>query len=638
MAAGAGAILGVSADYHDASAALVIDGRLVAAAEQERFSRRKHDPSLPIDAIAYCLEEGEVRDGDLAGLCFYDKPLTAYERVLVTNASVGPVGVRSLAKAVSLYSRSKLWVGFRLERALRSLGHRHVPRVVFAEHHQSHAAAAFYPSPFERAAIITFDGVGEWATTSIALGEGNRITSLVEQHFPSSIGLLYSAMTAFCGFEVNDGEYKLMGLAPYGEPRYADALREHVVHVADDGSIRLDQRWFAFRAGERMVTPRLATLLDGPPRPPESELTQREADLARSTQVVLEDIVLAVAGHAHDLTGARAVCLAGGVALNCVANARLLADGPFDDVWVQPAAGDSGSAVGAAFWAFHQLRDEPREPAAPDGMSGCFLGPAYPHDEIAAWLRSNGISFEEHGDLDALAARVSESLDEGAVVGWFRGRMEFGPRSLGHRSILADPRDPAMVSRINRVVKLREGFRPFAPAVLAEHAHDWFDVDRELPYMLFTASVAPHRRATDVDVDGEGQGGGEGEGGRRTEPQDDPGARARGGVEAFAARLAMSRSDIPACTHLDHSARVQTVDAVRNGDFHALLRAFHDRTGCPVLLNTSFNRRGEPIVRTPADALRCFGAVDLDLLVLEGCVVTRADVPDALDLGRGPTS
>ncbi len=609
-------VLGISADYHDAAAALVIDGRLVAAAEEERFTRVKHDPSLPRHAIRYCLEAGGVGPGDLDAVCFYDKPLTTYERILITHARVGPAGVRSLSKAVAAFSRSKLWVPLRIERFLRSLGHLRPVELRFAEHHQSHAASAFYPSPFERAAILTFDGVGEWATSSISWGAGHRIEQRLEQHFPDSIGLLYSALTAYCGFEVNDGEYKLMGLAPYGEPTYADVLRDRVVRIGSDGAVQLDQRWFAYRAGVRMTHPRLAQLLDGPPRHPDAPLTQREADVARSMQVVLEDIVLATARHAHQLTGERRACLAGGVALNCVANARLLEDGPFDDVWVQPAAGDAGGSVGAALWWWHQLQDNPREVVAPDGMSGCFLGPAFSHDAIAAWLDENGISYEARTDLPALCSLVAEALDEGQIVGWFRGRMEFGPRALGHRSILADPRDPAMIATINQVVKLREGFRPFAPAVLAEHAADWFETGRELPYMLFTSRVREDRRVPAI-VGGGGPG-----------PADPDGAvpDARGDGD-FARRLGLANSAIPACTHLDLSARVQTVDSGRNPDFHALLSAFHERTGCPVVLNTSFNRRGEPIVRSPADALRCFTEVALDVLVLEGCVVRRRDLP-----------
>ena len=419
-------ILGVSADLHDAAAAIVVDGSIIAAAEEERFTRRKHEPSMPSNAIAWCLDFAGIEPGELTTVAFHDKPFTTYERILVTHASTGPRGFRSLARAVSSWSRSKLWVAARLERILGDLGHP-PPEVVFAEHHLSHAAAAFYPSPFERAALLTFDGVGEWATSSVGRGWGNRISLSKELRFPDSVGLLYSTITAHCGFAVNDGEYKLMGLAPYGQPRYFDALREHVVDLRPDGSIRLDQRWFAYQAGERMASRRLDRLLDGPPRSPDQPLTQREADLAASMQRVIEDIVLAMAWHAHELTGETRACLAGGVALNCVANARLLDEGPFSDVWIQPAAGDNGSAIGAALWAYHQLSDNDRSPAPDDAMSGCLLGPAFDEAEITSWLDDIGVDFEVFPDDDLLHERVVLALRQGDIIGWFRGRMEFGP-------------------------------------------------------------------------------------------------------------------------------------------------------------------------------------------------------------------
>ena len=599
-------ILGISADYHDAAAAVIVDGRVVAAAEEERFTRVKHDPSLPRHAMAWCLEEAGVGPHDLGGVAFYDKPFTTYERVLVTAAQVGPKGFPTLAKAVAQWSKTKLWVGYRIERALRDLGY-DMAKLTFAEHHQSHAASAFYPSPFEHAAILTFDGLGEWTTSSLAWGAGHRIEVREEMRYPDSLGLLYSAFTAFCGFEVNEGEYKLMGLAPYGTPRYRDVLRDRVVHVADDGSIRLDQRWFDYRAGRKMTKARLGEILDGPARAPDSPLGQREADIARSVQEVIEEAVVKMAHHAHDLTGERVACLSGGVALNCVANARILEDGPFDEVWVQPAAGDDGSAIGCALWMWHQIEDHPRTVAAPDGMGGALLGPSFGHAEIAAWLTESEVAFEEEPDVDALARLVAHDLAGGAIVAWFRGRMEFGPRALGNRSILADPRDPSMVQRINHAVKGRESFRPFAPSVLAEDASDWFELAHESPYMLFTAKVAEGRR---VAAD---------------EPPSDA---------DFATRLAAVRSTIPACTHVDHSARVQTVDRAINPDFHTLLSAFRDETQCPVLLNTSFNRRDEPIVRTPADALRCFLDTDIDVLVLEGCVIRKTDVASPSPVDR----
>lgn len=591
-------VLGISADYHDSAAGIVVEGRVVAAAAEERFTRVKHDASLPVHAARFCLDWTGHGGDDVEAVAFYDKPFTTFERIVVTHAGVGPRGFRSLRDATVLWCRRKLWVRHRIEAMMHGLTGVPSPRIHFAEHHQSHAASAFYPSPFERAAILTFDGVGEWATTSIAVGEGNRIRMLEELRFPDSVGLLYSTLTAFCGFEVNDGEYKLMGLAPYGEPRYRDVLLDRVVEVADDGSIRLDQRWFDYRAGQRMGSARLPEILDGPPRTPEGPLTQREADIARSIQEVLVLIVMRIAHHAHELTGARTACLAGGVALNCVANEVLLRDGPFDDVWIQPAAGDDGGSIGAALWTWHQIlrRERTCAPDA-DGMSGCALGPQFQRAEIAAWLQGIGVPHDTPRDP---CEAVAEELGGGRTVGWFSGRMEFGPRALGHRSILADPRDASMVHRINAAVKMREGFRPFAPAVLAEHAESWFDVDRPLPYMLVTAPVHPsRRRAPTTDAAG----------------------------EDFASRLSAVNSEIPACTHLDNSARVQTVDRSTNPEFHSVLSAFHRRTGCPVLLNTSFNRRGEPIVNTPADALRCFARTRLDTLSLEGLFVLR----EALD-------
>jgi len=594
------AILGISADYHDAAAALVVDGEIVAAASEERFSRVKHDPDLPRQAAAWCLESAGLEPGDLGGVAFYSKPLSTYERILSTHARIGPRGFPTLAKAIGTWSLRKLWVEYRIERMLASIGPGRAP-VTFAEHHQSHAASAFYPSPHEHAAIITFDGVGEWTTTSIGVGSGHRIAMLEQVRFPDSLGLLYSAMTAFCGFDVNDGEYKLMGLAPYGTPRFADVLREQVVQIDPHGSFQLDQRWFDYQAGARMTRRRLADLLDGPPRDRSAEVTDREADLAASVQVVLEEAVLRVAERAQRSTEATAVCLAGGVALNCVANRRLIEDGPFADVWIQPAAGDDGAAIGAALWAWHQIDEQPRRVADHgDGMRGSFLGPSFTHDEVVAWLDQNGLAYDVPVDLHAV---VAAALSAGRTVGWFSGAMEFGPRALGHRSILADPRDASAVARINAGVKERESFRPFAPAVLAEHAASWFVLDRPSPYMLVTAEVHPDRRLATADAD-------------------------RAPTASMAERLAAIRSEIPACTHVDGSARVQTVDAVTNPEFHRLLTAFHVETGCPVLLNTSFNRAGEPIVRSPADAHRCFVAAGLDLLVIEGCVIeaTPAEV------------
>ncbi len=584
------AILGLSAGFHDSAAAVVVDGRLVAAAQEERFSRTKHDPAMPEQAAAWCLGAADVGPDALDAVVFYEKPLTSYERVLATHAVVGPRGFPQLSRAVRTWTKDKLWVAASVDRMLTGAGRPGVP-LAYAEHHVSHAAAAFYPSPFERAAVLTVDGVGEWATSSWGTGAGGALTLQAELDFPESLGLLYSTFTAYCGFAVNDGEYKLMGLAPFGSPRFVDALRDRVVQVHPDGSVRLDQRYFDYRAGARMASPRLHELLGGPPRRPDEPLEERHADVARSVQVLLEEALLAMVRHVHDRTGERNLCLGGGVALNCVANARVRADGPFEEVWVQPAAGDAGSAAGAALWYHHAVQGHDRAAPHPDGMSAAALGPAFAHEDVVSWLTSAGVPFTEATDDAERARQVAAALADGAVVGWFEGPMEFGPRALGHRSILADPRDATMVGRINQLVKGREGFRPFAPSVLDSAAGDWFDLDHPSPYMLFTAPV---RSA---------------------------GPAPSGGT--FAARLGAVASDLPACTHVDGSARVQTVDRQRSPAFFGLLEEFGRRTGCPVLLNTSFNRADEPVVRSPADALRCAAAAGLDLLVLERCLVGR---------------
>lgn len=586
------AILGISAGYHDSAAALVVDGVVVAAAQEERFTRRKHDPAMPLHAAHWCLDDAGVGPRDLDAVVFHEKPMSTYERVLATHATVGPRGFPQLSRAIRTWSGSKLWVASSLEQLVEGSG-RVMPRLLFCDHHRSHAAAAFYPSPLERAAVLTVDGVGEWATTSMGVGSGSSLELTSQIDFPDSVGLLYSTLTAHCGFEVNDGEFKLMGLAPYGEATFLDALTREVVHVAEDGSVRLDQRYFGYRAGRRMGSRRLDRLLGGPPRSAHEPLEQRHADIARSAQLLTEEILLGMARRLHRRTGEASLCLGGGVALNCVANARLVRDGPFAEVWIQPAPGDAGSAVGAALWAHHQVNEEPRVPSPGDGMSGCALGPEFSDAEIRTWLEQAGI---DHVTLPTDQQRdevVAAAIDAGDVVGWFQGRMEFGPRALGQRSILADPRDRSMVTRVNRSVKGREGFRPFAPAVLATHAKEWFDLDRESPYMLLTAGV------------------------RSSAPSGPDGAE----VTGFTERLSSVVSGLPACTHVDGSARLQTVDADRSPALHGLLTAFHRRTGCPVLLNTSFNRAGEPIVRSPADAYRCFVEAHLDLLVLGRCLV-----------------
>jgi carbamoyltransferase len=594
-------ILGISCNYHDAAAALVRDGVLVAAVQEERFSRVKHDPSFPARSIRWCLEAGKVAPDGIDAVVYYEKPLTKFGRVLRTSVQAGPRGFGSFLELLPRWATQQLWVGYQLEKGITRLGWRMPKDVWFAEHHESHAASAFFPSPFERAAIMTFDGVGEWATASIGLGRGNQISLERRLNFPDSLGLLYSTFTAYCGFRVNSDEYKLMGLAPYGEPTYVDAILDELLELRDDGSFTMDQRYFAYVAGRRMYSDRFERLFGGPARAADAPITRREMDLARSVQVVTEEVVLRMARTAHELTGERQACLSGGVALNCVANARLLRDGPFDEVWVQPASGDAGSAVGAALWGWHQVAGNPRRiDRGRDGMHGSLLGPAFEADDVHRWLDDAGYPYERMAGADR-SDRIAELLADGQVVGLLQGRMEFGPRALGNRSILADARDPEVQSRLNLRTKSRESFRPFAPAVLAEKAAEWFDLDSESPYMLLTAQVAAaHRRGDDA------------------EHPEDPFEWVR-----------QVRSDVPAVTHVDGSARVQTVDADRNPALHAILTAFEARTGVPMVVNTSFNVADEPIVCTPADAYRTFLASDLDVLVIEDALLRRADQPDA---------
>lgn len=594
-------ILGISAFYHDAAAALVQDGVVVAAAQEERFSRRKHDERFPRNAIAYCLEAGGVGPGGPDAVVYYDKPLTTFGRLLRTYFRVGPAGLRTFNQAMPIWTKEKLWIPYQIERGLGELGYRMPTDLWFTEHHESHAASAFYPSPFESAAVLTFDGVGEWATSSIGVGEGNQLRLLEQMNFPHSIGLLYSAFTYHCGFRVNSGEYKLMGLAPYGEPRYAQRILDELVDLRPDGSFRLALRHFGFLGGSTMTNRSFDRLFDGPARRPETEVTRREMDLARSIQVVTEEIVLRMAHHAAALTGKRRACLAGGVALNCVSNGRLQREGPFDEVWVQPAAGDAGGALGAALYGWHQIAGGDRSTdGVHDGMNGTYLGPSFPDDEVEGYLRAEGLPYERIDDRDAWAHRIATYVAQGQVVGLFLGRMEFGPRALGHRSIIGDPRSPEMQSVMNLKIKYRESFRPFAPSVLAEHASDWFDLDVESPYMMLVAPV--HER---LRHDGTGTAGG----------------------DDLRARVNEVRSDIPAITHVDHSARIQTVSAERSPEYHAIISAFHELTGCPVIINTSFNVRGEPIVCTPVDAYRCFMRTEMDHLVLGSFVLSKADQP-----------
>lgn len=597
-------ILGISAYYHDSAAALIEDGRIIAAAQEERFSRRKHDSGFPRQAIAYCLAESGVDLAAVDQVVFYDKPFLKFERLLETYLSFAPHGFASFRMALPVWLREKLFQKNLLAEELShfspSVNWR--DKLLFSEHHLSHAASAFFPSPYEQAAILTMDGVGEWATTSIALGTGNSIDMREEIHFPHSLGLLYSAFTYYCGFKVNSGEYKLMGLAPYGEPRHAALIREKLIDIKPDGSFRLALDYFDYCTGLRMTNARFDALFGGPPRQPDELLEQRHMDLAASIQVVLEDAVLGLVRHAVMATGQRKLCLAGGVALNCVANGRILESGLVSDLWVQPAAGDAGGALGAALAGYHMHLGRPRTVASGDAMAGSYLGPAFTAVDIEARLTAAGAKFSIM-DEEAMLQRIAAALAGGKAVGWFQGRMEFGPRALGGRSILADPRDPEMQKKLNLKVKYRESFRPFAPSVLREHMSDWFDLDIDSPYMLAVAGVRSNRRRP------------------QTAEQ-----QALFGIE----RLNLVRSEIPAVTHLDYSARIQSVHAETNPLYHRLLKAFHDLTGCPVLVNTSFNVRGEPIVGTPEDAFRCFMGTELDLLAVGNCVMEKAEQEPAL--------
>ena len=593
-------ILGLSAFYHDSAAALVVDGRIVAAAQEERFTRKKNDAGYPQHAIDYCLQAGGLTPADLDQVVFYDKPFLKFERLLETYVAMAPRGFRSFSMAIPLWVKEKLFQKDLLRRRLKALD----PAVdwngklLFTEHHQSHAASAFYPSPFPAAVVLTMDGVGEWATTSAAIGQGNRLEMLREIHFPHSLGLLYSAFTYYTGFAVNSGEYKLMGLAPYGQPQYAPAILENLMDLKADGSFRLNLDYFDYCTGLKMTGRRFAELFGGPPRQPEEPLEQRHMDLAASIQTVLEEAVLRLTRSLSEETGLPYLCLAGGVALNCVANGKILRDGRFKDIWIQPAAGDAGGALGAALAASHGLFDEPRpaivEESGQDAMGGAYLGPEFSHEEICRVLDDAGTRYAVLSDRELIEATVA-ALAKGQAVGWFQGRMEFGPRALGSRSILADARSPTIQQTLNLQVKERESFRPFAPSVLRSAAADWFDLDADSPYMLLVAGVKAERRKE--------------------------GGNALAGVD----RVREIRSDIPAVTHVDYSARVQTVHPETNPRYHALLTAFAAQTGCPVIVNTSFNVNEEPIVCTPQDALRCFRAAGLDCLAMGNCFLRKEE-------------
>ena len=600
-------ILGISAFYHDSAAALIVDGRIVAAAQEERFTRKKHDPGFPTNAIAYCLRAGGLQSEDLDYVAFYDKPLLKFDRLLETYLAFAPAGFRSFRLALPVWLKDKLHLRRLLRRQLPTARR---ARFVFTEHHESHAASAFYPSPFDEAAILTLDGVGEWCTAAIGAGEGNRIGLLRELKFPHSLGLLYSAFTYYCGFKVNSGEYKLMGLAPYGRPRFAEVIRQQLVEIKKDGSLWMNMDYFNYCQGLTMTNERFHALFGGPPRRPEAQLEQRHMDLAASIQVVTGEIVLNMAREAHRLTGKKNLVLAGGVALNCVANGQVLREGPFSDMWIQPAAGDAGGALGAALFVWHQLLENPRRPAGGDTQQGSLLGPAFSNEEIERTLAAENAAYQKFTDEAELLAEVARLLAAGKVVGWFHGRMEFGPRALGSRSILGDPRNPAMQSVLNLKIKQRESFRPFAPSVLKERAAEYFALpaETESPYMLLVAPIREQHRTAISDAD-------------RETMTTDPDLRRR---------VNIVRSTLPAITHVDYSARLQTVDEERHGRFYRLLKTFERATGCPVLVNTSFNVRGEPIVCSPVEALRCFLATDMDALVLEDFVLKKEQMKGVL--------
>jgi carbamoyltransferase len=602
------AILGISAFYHDSAAALVIDGRIVAAAQEERFTRKKHDADFPRRAVAYCLAEAGIGIGQLDYAAFYEKPLTKFERLLETYLAFAPAGFRSFRLAMPVWLKDKLYLRRLIRRELSAP--KKLP-LVFLDHHESHAASAFFPSPFEEAAILTLDGVGEWSTTTTGVGRGKRIELHRHIRFPHSLGLLYSAFTYYCGFKVNSGEYKLMGLAPYGKPVYRDAILKHLVDIKPDGSFWLDMSYFNYCQGLTMTNGRFDALFGGPPRRPESDLVQRHMDLAASIQSVTEDVILRLATDLHPQTGMKNLVMAGGVALNCVASGRLLREGPFDALWIQPAAGDAGGSLGSALFVWHQLLDKPRAVNPLDAQQGSFLGPSFSSAEIRRALDRLGATYEQVGDEEELFSQVAELLAEGKIVGWFQGRMEFGPRALGARSILGDPRSPKMQATLNLKIKFRESFRPFAPAVCRENVHEWFDVPTGLdsPYMLLVAPVAEKRRVTIAPEQVQMM-------------ESDPDLRRRVNVV---------RSEVPAITHVDYSARLQTVDAERNPRFHRLISIFRRLTGCPILVNTSFNIRGEPIVCTPEDAYRCFLGTDMDVLVLEDCVLHKGESAARID-------
>ena len=592
------AILGISAFYHDSAAALVVDGKIVAAAQEERFTRKKHDHNFPTKAIEYCLEEAGLEPEDLDYVGFYDKPYMKFERLLETYLAFAPAGIRSFMMAMPLWIHQKLHLPREIRKGLKN---RYSRRCVFTEHHESHAASAFFPSPFEEAAILTLDGVGEWATTSYGYGKGNKITLTHELRFPHSLGLLYSAFTYYCGFRVNSGEYKLMGLAPYGDPKYVDLIKDNLIDIKEDGSFRLDLSYFNYCQGLTMTSRKFDGLFGGPPRPAESDITEREMDIAASIQKVTEEVMLKAGQHVHETTGMKNLVMAGGVALNCVGNGRLLREGPFEHIWIQPAAGDAGGALGVAQFIWYQLLNNERTPVKPDGQTASQLGPRFEADEIAACFDAQGAVYHQYDNEDELVDRVSELIANENVIGWMHGRMEFGPRALGCRSILGDPRSRDMQTTMNLKIKFRESFRPFAPVVLHDRVGEYFQMrnGEDSPYMLVVAPVVEDKRLETSSNEARGLD-----------------------------KLKQCRSEVPAITHVDYSARVQTIDPVRHDRFHKLLTQFDAKTGCPVMINTSFNVRGEPIVCTPEHAYRCFMATNMDVLVVEDFVLLKTEQPN----------
>ena len=597
-------ILGISAYYHDSAAALVCDGKVVAAAQEERFSRKKHDSRFPKNAIKYCLETAGINLKKVDAVAFYDKPFLKFERLLETYLAFAPRGFQSFQKSIPIWLKEKLFLRSTLCDELSSFGDIHISeKLLFSEHHLSHAASAFFPSPFDQAAVLTLDGVGEWATSSVSIGKGNSLEVIKEIHFPHSLGLLYSAFTYYVGFKVNSGEYKVMGLAPYGEPKYVDLIKSHLIDIKDDGSFRLNMDYFDYCTGLKMTNERFNVLFGGAPRKAESLLTQRDMDLAASVQAVTEEVLCKLASGVAAETGMKNLCLAGGVALNCVANGKVLHEGKFENLWIQPASGDAGGALGAALASYYLYRKQPRVLGGEhDSMQGAYLGPEFTQVDIEKRLLSIGAHFRVFDDTE-LFNHCAAGLNEGKALGWFQGRMEFGPRALGARSILADARSPSMQSTLNLKIKYRESFRPFAPAVLAEDVSDWFDLDCPSPYMLLVANVKAERRVLL-----------------------DPGLKNMNEI----GDLQVQRSQIPAVTHVDYSARVQTVHHETNPRFHELISKFKDITGCPILVNTSFNIRGEPIVNSPEDAFRCFMGTEIELLAIGNCLLRKEEQDQTL--------